>query len=189
MTPEQCVARVDELAATGADAGVWALVAIAGLALAAVGGALVWRRPRRLPLTLAGALVLVAAVAAQLPAGAAHAAGSVSYSDGCTLISVEDVAVSPATTLAPGDETTSIAATVRSVADGPITISLDGSAGSALAGIATAVTAIDGETGVVELAAGATVTVTLTLALPAETGDAAQGLTAVPELTITATQR
>lgn len=191
MTPEPCVATIDTLPATGADPTGWILLGVVAI-LAGLSSVFLSRRLRERRGALLGAAAVAAlalSAAALGPAPAAHAAGSVSYSEGCSLIRVDGVTTSAATSLLPGDGITAITATVRNITDAAVTIALTGSAGSPLGDAATVTALIgDDDAGPVTLGAGDSAQVTLRIALPVDAGDDAQGLSGTTALTVTAAQ-
>ncbi|OUZ09115.1 hypothetical protein BHE97_11470 [Aeromicrobium sp. PE09-221] len=193
--PQVCEAVVAALPQTGASLTTGVLTA--GLILLLVGGVtivLATRRRRGVSTLAAVALLAIATgTAVFLPAPSAHAAGDarVDYSDGCTLISVDQVRFTEqAARLLPGDDAPAIDAVVTNEYDAPISVS--GTAtieDPATADALTVAVAFESTTDApVTLEPGQSTPVTVTVTVPTTTDDTAQNLTSPLTLVLTAAE-
>jgi hypothetical protein len=191
-----CTVEVSSIADTGAGAVLgWVL---AGLLIVAL-GAVVLLAVRRARSARAGAaavlLLAVAGLAVLGPQGvspAQAAASDVVYSDGCSLISIDEssVQLTPVGSgLLPGDSVVAVSAIVENRFAGEVEVSGEAVLGGGpLAALLETEVFFAGSPGPVTLAAGQQVTVTVTVGLPTSVDDAAQGELVDVELVMTASE-
>lgn len=184
-----CEVTVGSLAATGRDGATLPWLIVAALALATIGVVIGRRWPSSRH--AAAAVVVVFALGVSLGAhpAEARAAGEVTYSEGCRLISVDQVTTPSEISLLPGDEQTVLSGTIHNLTAEPVTVSLVSEVGTALAGIVSHTTLVnDAAAERVTLPAGAAAQVAVRVSLALSQDDSAQGASAGSALKISASQ-
>jgi LPXTG-motif cell wall-anchored protein len=189
-----CTATIGSLPNTGNGVSAW-LIPLA-LALLAAGAALLLLVRRRR--TGAAMLTLLAAALLVTPHDAAPAYAEtaqhakVDYGNGCTLITVDDSAITwgtPATThsLLPGDDIVAVTVPLTNTADTPIHVTgvLQIQASTGLTGDVE----FDHATGPVLLKPGQHTTATATVRLPPDAGNQHQATATPLQVVLTATAR
>lgn len=183
---DTCLVTVGELASTGASIPLWA-PALAALLLG-LGVVALWRVRRRVGVAVL--LVCALAVVVTPVPSAMAAAPAVDYSDGCSLITVDEVRLhEEATRLLPGDRVAAMTVRIVNRTSAAVQVSLAAAvdASSPIAsGVLLTVQAGSGSTGT--LAAGENSQWTVFVELPLAAGNGAQLLAAPLTLTIAATQ-
>jgi LPXTG-motif cell wall-anchored protein len=186
-----CTATVGSLPNTGTHVSSWPIALALVLIAAGVALLLLVRRRR----TGAATLALLAAGLLLTPAGAHRAyaeSAQVDYGKGCTLITIDDSAVTwgtPATThnLLPGDSVVAVTVPLTNTADTPIHVTgvLNLQSTTGLTGDVR----FDHTTGPVLLKPGQHTTATATVRLPPDTDNHHQATATPLQVVLTATAR